>query len=124
VSASDPLGGHIVLGHVDGVGRLRKVVPAAGGLKVSVHAPAEVMDLLVEKGSIAVDGVSLTVGALTGDTFEIFLIPETRGRTTLSGRRVGESVNLEADYLAKLVRKFLRREEGKGSPFSGARGED
>ena len=73
-------------------------------------APAEIMDLLVPKGSIAVDGVSLTAGVLERDGFWLYLIPETVGRTTLGTRRVGDEVNLEADYLAKLVKRFLERQ--------------
>lgn len=124
VTAADPLGGHIVLGHVDGVGRLRKVTPTGGGLRILIQAPKEIMDLLVEKGSAAVDGVSLTVGSLKSDAFEVFLIPETQTRTTLSDMRVGDRVNLEADYLAKLVRKFIGRERPVRGLFPGVRGED
>jgi riboflavin synthase len=109
VSASDPLGGHVVLGHVDAVGRIRRVKPTSAGLEILVAAPAEIMDLLVAKGSIAVDGVSLTAGTLERDGFWLFLIPETVQRTTLGARRVGDEVNLEADYLAKLVKRFLER---------------
>ena len=109
VSASDPLGGHGVLGHVDAIGRIRRVRPTAAGHELLVAAPAEVLDLLVSKGSIAVDGVSLTAGRLERDGFWLYLIPETVGRTTLGTRRVGDEVNLEADYLAKLVKRFLER---------------
>jgi riboflavin synthase len=110
VTASDPLGGHVVLGHVDVVGRIRRVRPTSAGLELFVAAPAEIMDLLVPKGSIAVDGVSLTAGVLERDGFWLYLIPETVGRTTLGTRRVGDEVNLEADYLAKLVKRFLERQ--------------
>jgi riboflavin synthase len=109
VSASDPLGGHVVLGHVDGVGRIRRVRPGAAGLELLVAAPPEVTGLLVPKGSIAVDGVSLTAGSLDREGFWLLLIPETVARTTLGRRRVGDGVNLEADYLAKLVKRFLER---------------
>ncbi len=108
----------------DGVGRLRRVTPAGGGLRILIEAPQEIMGLLVEKGSAAVDGVSLTVGSLQSDAFEVFLIPETQARTTLSDMRVGERVNLEADYLAKLVWKFLGRDRSVKELFPGVRGED
>lgn len=125
VTASDPLGGHIVLGHVDGRGRIRRVTPSAGGLRIRIEAPAEVMELLVEKGSVAVDGVSLTVGGIERGAFEVFLIPESQGKTTLSRRTVGGAVNLEADYLAKLVRKFVTPAGGeKGGIMSSGKGED
>lgn len=109
VTASDPLGGHVVLGHVDAVGLIRRVRPTPAALELFVAAPARIMDLLVPKGSIAVDGVSLTAGVLERDGFWLYLIPETVGRTTLGTRKVGDEVNLEADYLAKLVNRFLER---------------
>lgn len=124
VTASDPLGGHIVLGHVDAVGRLRRVTPTAGGLKIQVEAPVEVMNMIVEKGSVAVDGVSLTVSVLFPGGFEIFLIPETQTRTTLGGKRAGGAVNLESDYLAKLVHKFLPPGIPGRSSYRNAKGED
>jgi riboflavin synthase len=125
VTASDPLGGHVVLGHVDVVGRVRRVRPTAAGLELLVAAPAEIMELLVPKGSIAVDGVSLTAGTLERDGFWLYLIPETVGRTTLGTRRVGDEVNLEADYLAKLVKRFLeQRPAGAGRASSAPRYEE
>lgn len=124
VTASDPLGGHIVLGHVDAVGRLRRVTPTAGGLKIQVEAPPEVMKMVVEKGSVAVDGVSLTVSTLSPGGFEIFLIPETQARTTLGGKRAGGTVNLESDYVAKLVHKFLPPDIPDRSSRRGGQGED
>jgi len=119
VSASDPLGGHVVLGHVDGVGRVRRVRPGPAGLELFIEAPAAVLDLLVPKGSVAVDGVSLTAGAVERGGFGLHIIPETVARTTLGGKRVGDEVNLEADYLAKLVRKFLDRTPGAGTGRDG-----
>lgn len=125
VTASDPLGGHVVLGHVDAVGRIRRVRPTAAGLELLVAAPGEIMSLLVPKGSIAVDGVSLTAGLLERDGFWLTLIPETVGRTTLGTRRVGDEVNLEADYLAKLVKRFLERlPAGAGSATPSPRYEE
>lgn len=109
VTASDPLGGHVVLGHVDAVGSVRRVRQGAAGLEVLVQAPPEVMRLLVAKGSIAVDGVSLTVGALERGAFGLHLIPETVARTTLGSLTAGAQVNLESDYLAKLVMRFMER---------------
>lgn len=125
VSASDPLGGHVVLGHVDGVGRIRRVKPTSAGLELLIAAPELIMDLLVPKGSVAVDGVSLTAGALERDGFWLYLIPETVGRTTLGTRRVGDEVNLEGDYLAKLVKRFLERQPaGAGRATSLSRYEE
>jgi len=125
VTAGDPLGGHVVLGHVDAVGRIRRVRPTPAARELFVAAPAAIMDLLVPKGSIAVDGVSLTAGVLERDGFWLYLIPETVGRTTLGTRKVGDEVNLEADYLAKLVKRFLERQPaGAGRATSAPRREE
>lgn len=125
VKAADPLGGHIVLGHADGMGRILRLRPTSGGLEIFTQAPPEIMGFLVPKGSIAVDGVSLTIGALEGSGFWVFLIPETQRRTTLGEKRVGQRVNIEIDYLAKLVKKFLEdRGKDRVGIFQGARGED
>jgi riboflavin synthase len=104
----DRLGGHIVQGHVDGVGRLVRVKPEDNAWLYTFEAPPDVARYLVEKGSVAVDGVSLTVADLRGRRFEVALIPHTARHTTLGERRPGERVNLEADVLAKYVEKLAR----------------
>lgn len=104
--AGEPLGGHYVQGHVDGIGTVTAVTPEGDGARVAIASP-ELARYLVEKGSIAVDGVSLTVAALTDDGFEVALIPHTRELTTLGELVPGDSVNLEADVLAKYVEKLL-----------------
>ena len=103
----DPLGGHYVQGHVDGVGRVVSVEPEADGVRVRVEPAAELLRYLVEKGSVALEGVSLTVAAVDESGFEIALIPHTLAETTLSGLAVGSGVNLELDVLAKYVEKLL-----------------
>jgi riboflavin synthase alpha subunit len=105
--AGEPLGGHYVQGHVDAVGRIRAVQAEGDGLRIHVQAPSEVLRYIVEKGSITVDGVSLTVAALAGDAFEVALVPHTLEQTTLSGLEPGDSVNLEVDVLAKYVERLL-----------------
>jgi riboflavin synthase len=105
--AGEPLGGHYVQGHVDGVGHIAEVRPEGAGSRVSVSAPAEVLRYCVEKGSIAVDGVSLTVAALDDGTFEVALIPHTLAETTLGELEAGRAVNLEVDVLAKYVERLL-----------------
>jgi riboflavin synthase len=105
--AGDPLGGHNVQGHVDGVGRITSVEPAGDGTRVRVEAPPELLRFCVEKGSIALDGVSLTIAAVDGTGFEVALIPHTLAVTTLSGLAPGSRVNLETDVLAKYVEKLL-----------------
>ena len=100
------LGGHLVLGHVDGVGRVTRVRPEGEGTRVDVEVPARLRPLLIPKGSVAVDGVSLTVAALEEDAFAVALIPHTLAVTTLGQRRGGDPVNLEMDVIGKYVRGF------------------
>jgi len=107
--ASDRLGGHVVQGHVDGVGRIAAVREDGFARVVTVAAPPELLRYVVEKGSIAVDGVSLTVARLDDEGFDVSLIPETLERTTLGAAAVGDAVNLEVDVLAKYVERLVRR---------------
>jgi len=107
--ASDRLGGHIVQGHVDGVGTVSGVREDGFSRVVTIDAPPDVLRYVVEKGSIAVNGVSLTVSAISGEAFEVSLIPETLQRTTLGGADPGTVVNLEVDVLAKYVEKLVAR---------------
>jgi riboflavin synthase len=104
----DRLGGHIVLGHVDAVGTLEAIRPDADWTAYRFRAPTSLARYLVEKGSIAVDGVSLTVFACRGRHFTVALIPHTLARTTLGERRPGDPVNLEADVLMKHVEAMVR----------------
>jgi riboflavin synthase len=103
----DPLGGHVVQGHVDAVGRVRSVEPEEESRRVWFDAPESVVRYCLEKGSIAVDGVSLTVAALDDDGFEVALIPHTLEVTTLGRLEPGDAVNLETDVLAKVVERLL-----------------
>ena len=107
VTAATRLGGHIVQGHVDGVGEVLRRSPSEHWEVVEVSLPADLARYLVDKGSITVDGVSLTVVEAGQASFTVSLIPETLARTTLGGRRVGDRVNLEADVIAKHVEKLL-----------------
>jgi riboflavin synthase len=118
VRLADRLGGHLVQGHVDGTGTIISRTPAAHWDQVRISLPASISRYVVHKGSIAVDGISLTVSALgppgdghDGDTwFEVCLIPETLKRTTMGARQPGEIVNLEVDVIAKYVERLLNRE--------------
>jgi riboflavin synthase len=103
----DPLGGHLVAGHVDGVGRLRKAVRRGEALELEVAAPADIAAVLAPKGSVAVDGVSLTINRIAGRTFSVTLIPHTLAVTHLGALATGAQVNLEADMLAKQVARLL-----------------
>ncbi len=103
------LGGHIVQGHVDGVGAIEEVREDGFARVVRIAPPAELLRYVVEKGSIAVDGVSLTVSAVDGEAFEVSLVPETLERTTLGDAAPGRQVNLEVDVVAKYVEKLVGR---------------
>ena len=107
--AGDALGGHYVQGHVDGVGTVRSVEPEGDGSRIWFDAPPELLRYLVEKGSIAVQGTSLTVAGVDDAGFAVALIPHTLAATTLGALAPGARVNLEADVLAKYVEKLLAR---------------
>ncbi len=108
-TATTLLGGHIMQGHVDGVGEVRSVDTSGGGWRTRIAAPASVQPYLVERGSVAVDGVSLTLAAVGPDWFEVALIPATLAKTCLGERTPGSRVNLEADCLAKMVAEQVKR---------------
>jgi len=109
---NDRLGGHLVSGHVDGVGRIRFLRKSPGEWRLAVDAPPEVMGFLVEKGSVAVDGISLTVASLSTRGFEVAVIPHTAAVTTLADARVGGRVNLEGDMIGRWVARFLSNAAG------------
>jgi riboflavin synthase len=104
---SDRLGGHLVSGHIDGVGRLELRQPAGKFTVYQFQAPPEVMEYVVEKGSIAIDGISLTVAKVAQHGFTTAVIPQTESVTTLKDKQTGAAVNLEADMLAKYVKRFV-----------------
>jgi riboflavin synthase len=105
----DRLGGHIVSGHIDGVGSIRRKERNDNAIVISIAAPEEVMRYVVEKGSITIDGISLTIVALGPDWFSVSLIPHTAALTTLGHKGVGGKVNLEGDIIGKYVEKLLSR---------------
>ncbi len=107
--AGEELGGHYVQGHVDGVGRIQSVEVEGESLRVFVEAPDDVLRYCVEKGSVTVDGVSLTIAELAGDAFAVALVPHTLEATTLSDLRPEQPVNVEADVLAKYVERLISR---------------
>jgi riboflavin synthase len=111
------LGGHLVLGHVDAVGRVSTVTPEGAGRRLTVDVPADLRPLLVPKGSVTVDGVSLTVAGLSTASFAVALVPHTLAVTTLGVRGPGSRVNLEMDVIGKYVRELLGHgtdREGRG----------
>jgi riboflavin synthase len=109
--AGEPFGGHLVQGHVDGVGEITEIRPEGDGYRIAVRVPDELLRYVAEKGSITVAGISLTVAALRDDGFEVALIPHTWRSTTVSDLRVGDPVNLEVDVIAKYVERLV----GQGS---------
>jgi riboflavin synthase len=105
--AGDPLGGHYVQGHVDGVGTVRSVEPEGEGRRVWIDAPADLLRYVVDKGSVTVEGASLTVAGLDESGFAVALVQHTLEVTTLGRLAAGDSVNLEVDVLAKYVERLL-----------------
>lgn len=112
LKAGQPIGGHFVQGHVDGVGTIESTRSLGGSQVIAISAPGAVMRYVVEKGSVAIDGISLTVASCDGSGFTIAVIPHTLEATTLHSKRPGDKVNLEADILGKYVEKLLG---GKGT---------
>jgi riboflavin synthase len=105
--ADGELGGHFVTGHIDGLGIIRRWERAGQDHVLDIEAPPEIMRYLVFKGSVAVDGISLTVAGVKEESFRIWIIPHTYEVTALRERKIGDAVNLEADLLGKYVEKFL-----------------
>src|SRR5215472_12175908 len=103
----DELGGHLVYGHVDGVGRVATMTPEGGSVRFVFEAPGELARFVASKGSVAVDGISLTVNEVDGNRFGVNIISHTQAVTTLGGAKVGQRVNLEVDMLARYVQRLL-----------------
>lgn len=119
--ATGRFGGHIVTGHIDGVGRVLKRYREGNAIIFKISAPPEVLRYTVEKGSISVDGISLTVAHLEEGAFSVSIIPHTAAETTLMDRRVGDPVNLEGDYIGKFVEKLLRERPAGGNLLDALR---
>ena len=113
---SDRLGGHLVQGHVDGIARVVRVEDDEGSRRLWLQAPDEVLRYLVAKGSIALDGVSLTIVEVGRTSFQVAIIPHTLQETTLGGLKVGSRVNVEVDVLAKYVARLLDRGAASAGP--------
>jgi riboflavin synthase len=111
---SDRLGGHLVAGHVDAVGEILRVRPVGSAREIALRAPPEVLRYVVVKGSIAIDGISLTVNVVDDQGFGVTLIPHTIKQTTLAHKGAGARVNLEADLIGKYVEKLVAAHRGGG----------
>ncbi|MBW9151214.1 riboflavin synthase [Clostridium estertheticum] len=109
--ASDRLGGHIVSGHIDGLGTVVDLTIEENATWVSVETSSDILKYIVHKGSIAIDGISLTVAYVDENIFKVSIIPHTKGETTLVTKKIGEVVNLESDIMAKYVEKLLQYRE-------------
>jgi riboflavin synthase len=113
---NDRLGGHLVTGHVDGVGTVRSRVQDGDALQIVLEAPGDVLRYCVPKGSITVDGISLTINEVDAKGFGVTIIPHTAKATTLGLKRVGGAVNLETDLIGKYVDRLLQEREGVAKP--------
>lgn len=114
-------GGHLVTGHVDGVGEIEDIRREGNARLLTIRSPEEILSLVVEKGSIAIDGVSLTVARLLPGAFQVGIIPHTGEETTLLGKRPGDLVNLETDLIGKYVRRLLSGGLAGTTPSPAAR---
>ena len=113
-------GGHIVSGHIDGTGTITKYTKEENAIWVTIKAPEEILDLIVEKGSICIDGISLTVATVSDRDFQVSIIPHTAKETTLIQKKVGSLVNLENDIVGKYIKKFVEnKQESQSKRESG-----
>ncbi|RAK22237.1 riboflavin synthase alpha chain [Anoxybacillus vitaminiphilus] len=113
MAANGRFGGHFVSGHVDGVGEIIRKEPVANAVYYEIKVPKELRKYMIFKGSVAVDGTSLTIFGLTDDTFTISLIPHTRAETILGDKQVGDIVNIECDVIGKYVEQFIKGKKGE-----------
>ncbi len=107
----DELGGHLVYGHVDGVGKVAAMTPEGGSVRFTFETPADLAPFIASKGSVAVDGISLTVNEVKGNRFGVNIISHTQAVTTLGQAKVGQRVNLEVDMLARYVQRLLEHQK-------------
>jgi riboflavin synthase len=109
IRADDRFGGHFVLGHIDGVATIRSINKQGDFANIAFSAPKELLDLMLPKGSVAVDGVSLTIADLNDDGFTVALIPQTLKQTTLAEAKINQTVNIECDIIIKTVKRHLEK---------------
>ena len=111
MAANGRFGGHIVSGHIDGIGTIKSIRQDGNAVWFQIKTDEAIMDGIVEKGSITIDGISLTVAAVDRDSFKVSIIPHTLKETVLGHKKIGDIVNLENDVVGKYVKKFLERED-------------
>lgn len=120
MAANGRFGGHIVSGHIDGTGTVRSLVREENAIWVTIETPPEILKYIVHKGSICIDGISLTVASVGSDNFKVSVIPHTGSETTLLSKRPGSPVNLENDIIAKYVERLMNyKEEEENNSSSG-----
>ena len=119
MSANGRFGGHIVSGHIDGTGTVRSLLREENAIWVTIETPPEILKYIVHKGSICIDGISLTVASVGSDNFKVSVIPHTGSETTLLSKRPGSPVNLENDIIAKYVERLMNYKEEENNSSSG-----
>ena len=122
MAADGRFGGHIVAGHIDGVGTIRSAVPEGNAVWITIDAPPQILRYIVEKGSIAIDGISLTVAYVDESVFKVSVIPHTAAETTLLSKKAGDIVNLENDIVGKYIEKLIRPVSAYGEDAAAGRG--
>ena len=122
MAADGRFGGHIVAGHIDGVGTIRAAVPEGNAVWITIDAPPQILRYIVEKGSIAIDGISLTVAYVDESVFKVSVIPHTAAETTLLSKKAGDIVNLENDIVGKYIEKLMRPVSAYGADAAAGRG--
>lgn len=115
MAANGRFGGHMVSGHIDGTGDIQAITPTSNAVLVTICTTAKVLRYVIEKGSIAIDGISLTVVDVAEESFRVSLIPTTAKDTTLLGKKVGDKVNLECDIVGKYIERFAAKKESPSS---------
>ena len=122
MAADGRFGGHIVAGHIDGVGTIRSAVPEGNAVWITIDTPPQILRYIVEKGSIAIDGISLTVAYVDESAFKVSVIPHTAAETTLLSKKAGDIVNLENDIVGKYVEKLMSPVSAYGAEPAGGKG--
>ncbi len=113
MAANGRFGGHFVSGHIDGTGKITKIQNDGNAIWIYISAPKEILNLIIEKGSVAIDGISLTVAKVSGEDFAVSVIPHTSEETTLTSKKIGDIVNLENDIIGKYVQKLLKNQDSE-----------
>lgn len=113
MAANGRFGGHFVSGHIDGTGKITKIQNDGNAIWIYISAPKEILNLIIEKGSVAIDGISLTVAKVSGEDFAVSVIPHTSEETTLTSKKIGDVVNLENDIIGKYVQKLLKNQDSE-----------